>query len=418
MQSYSSAVSIDIPITLRTLRKVRAIAVRNVSLEGLAEGRPGSAEVAIYVENNRVYVQTVDPFELRNGTLSICEGAVDLPVSGFVVKGFWEEEEVFSFNMNLDTDYVDVGPSLEAFSLPLKSSFMFVRLSNGVWTSNHTSLSSHIPYISPIVSHIEPRFLSYSWILDSARVVQRLHDAKRAVAGELAEAKQQLFDRHELTMKKLRRRIVLARKACDEKSRTIDRLEQAVAAMESTLFHKRNSYEARLRALENTIESNPPREIPYSTLVLLEEGRRQLGDRKLLKLKEVIPIERNQKLFTICRFPFSKFNPDIRSEELFSTALGLTVLMVSTVSVILGIPVRPKILFCSSRSSLVDMLTETELPLYYKGVEKSDYVRGVELLHDAVCELLTVSGRGEGRSSELLADIYRLLHRDRVEDIW
>jgi len=210
----------------------------------------------------------------------------------------------------------------------------------------------------------------------------------------------------------MRRRRIELRRRIEEQNRLNLQLESDIASMESKLFHKRNNQsdkQGQLRSLGSTM-TGPP--LLAANLEHLKNSVEAVRIAKMKKIAEIFPIEPVGKSYSIRGLIFNKQVFDMRDEEGFSTALGHVVNCLMVAASLFDASARSGLVFNGSRSCIIDFVSVTELPLYFKDTDRTNYSRAVELLHDVIIELLAHSGCNEPkRSPDLLYDLRRLLYK-------
>ena len=323
------------------------------------------------------------------------------------------DKPVLSLDIDLQADSsIDLGLGLESISLPEEAN-VYIKLANGVWTTCGTAdIFESVGSSTASVAHIEPRILSFSRMLEACRVIARLLETRRSLNDELDQCRSSIVEKHEIPLRNLRRLRIEKRRLIEVQEAINGQLEAKISAAESKVFHQRTNLQQKQAELNRLATSMTGPTLLAANLADLKRELDNVRLSKMVKLGEIFNVDKVSKSFTIRGIIYNKQVFDMRDEEGFSTALSYVIICLLVVSRLYDVPVRQGLVFCGSRSSIVDFVSMQELPLFYKDVDRASYSRAVELLHDAIHELLIHSGFDDiKRSPDLLSDLKRLLWR-------
>ena len=394
------------PVSMRTARKIRTIALRNFQVP------VGSFDVRVMCDETVYVKRQVDSWELQSLTIQIGAEFERVSSSEFSIQVFKGGEIVLNLMINLQADSnIDLGPGLEAINLPAEP-MVYVKLANGIWTTRGNGELFDSIGSSGSVAHIEPRTLTFSRMLEACRVISRLLETRTSLNNELASYRATIVSKHDIQSRRFRRLRIEKRRMIEVQEAINTSLADKISSVESRIFHKRTNLQQKqseLNRLKSSM-SGPP--LLAANLAALRTELEEVRLSKMSGLGDIFGIEKVSKSYTIRGLMYNKQVFDMRDEEGFSTALSYVIISLLVVSKLFDVPVRQGLVFCGSRSSIVDFVSMQELPLFYKDEDRASYSRAVELLHDAIHELLIHSGFTDSkRSPDLLSDLKRLLWR-------
>ena len=399
------------PVTLRCLRKIRVIAIRNFQVFSKS-----GIFFEILVNDLKVVARKNASWgEYGNSTFFFSDGELQNSESSFKLRIVNSDGEcLFTSNLSLLANSIDLGPGLDSITLPSEPR-IYIKLSNGIWTTSGGAFNSTIPVFSAVNHQLEPRLLPYSRMLEGARVVSRLLAQKSAVEIEYKSIRDEIITRFELKDKKERWRIQQLKKAIDKKLASLTSLEEKLKASEGRVFHKRNGLREKWDLMDpkhhKTIVGVFDKLPCEEQLGVLKDQTKSIVAIKIKKIHDIFPILLTTRPPTIRDAPFVKNIFENREEETVATALSYVVLVLTTLLRLHDACVKNTLVFCGSRSALLDYSSGKLLPLYYAGVERADYIKAVELLHDMLLELAHVIRKPfQNRGNDLLADLYTILN--------
>jgi hypothetical protein len=385
------------PLTLRSVRKIRGIAIRGV--EPLSRRL---SDLTLSIFSNETLVFQAKRIQALNATIILPERQIldDFYLLDIFLHSPSYESLKVSFRVIDVLALNELGKSLD--SLIFNEPTVLFQLQSGNWIGTVADLS-HL-YEESIT---EPRNLPVSRILESFKVFNKLFESKSKSRYEIEKFRKRISDNliPSIEQRQMKRRILELRDSVNQRKLEIHQLTEKVKNLETSIFHRRNSYQARQRSLLNSIGPNRfvRQEDQEKSFLDLDELRRE----KMKNLYDLFPIDVRSS--TIYGMKFEKSDYDMRDEDVNASALSLVIICLQIISDILDKPLKNEVIFGGSRSYLVDVVADLELPLFYKGVERPEYCRALELLQDSITELLLFFRRTKTRSDDILKDLQTLM---------
>ena len=391
------------PITMRCLRKVRTIALR-----GFEDGSKSQGIFSIVIPTTG---ETVFRKFLPHGmniTVPINEGEISSREVCFEIRLDFRNSEcagldtapstpekqtssssscTSSFTVNLLTDPLDLGHSLDSLNLPTTPR-IFIRLANGIWTSESSpelyACHDEPNTGPPVRSLIETRLLGFSKILESAKAAAGLLGQRDSLRAELLAANAELKRRSQDAADRMeaKRGAVVLRRILEVEKVKMEHLEEVVARRQRWLLHMENTVRGKLNMASESAES-----------VTVEKAASGQLRAFFLDLVAVKSAQLSEIFFEKKQVDHSIRGLSVSSADSYeqATALSFVVLIVQTVLSFLGTTCRNEFIFCGSTSGIREVSTGLVYPLFIEG-GKTEFSRGLELLVDGVEELSAIVG--------------------------